>query len=614
MQETSHPMGLADFLQRLKNPKRRFSGLENVRHSPSLGAAWQNRVHSCPNQTICLEPSGKTFLPVSAQTLHEEVTANARAMVGYGLETGDRLALMAPNGRFWAAMDLAAQTLGVILVPLFQGQYSVEVKYILQDSEPKLVCVQGKQALGEIATILEEVPYSPPIAVAGTEPDRAIPAVMPWQEFLRQGEQVPVNEPAERNRSLDRSHLATLVYTSGTTGWPKGVELTHGNLLSNIEGILQVLKLFPGDRFLSFLPLAHIFERTTGHFLPYLGGAEIAYAQSPQTVPADMQRARPTVLVAVPRMYQLFYDRIQSQRERDPLVNRLLSWATGDGGSPTPLLGGPSRRLLRRGFRNKLGGSMRLLVSGGAALPEEVAQFFWYIGLPILEGYGQTETAPVVSVNPENAVRIGTVGQPLPNVMVRIADEGEILVQGPNVMRGYWRRPEETASVLEGGWLHTGDGGHLDAEGYLQITDRLKEILVTSGGKNISPQRIEVRLTAQPIIQEAVVFGHGQPFLAALILPDWEALAHRLGWETTTPNPDSPAAQRLVRETIHQALADMPAWEQIRRFRLLAHPFRLEKGELTPTRKVKRKVVAQHYADTLEALFAGSDHPTGEKG
>lgn len=246
---------------------------------------------------------------------------------------------------------------------------------------------------------------------------------------------------------------------------------------------------------------------------------------------------------------------------------------------------------------------MRLLVSGGAPLVPEVAQFFASAGLPVLEGYGQTETAPVVSVNPPDANRPGTVGRPLPNVEVRIASDGEILVRGPNVMRGYWSQSEATAAALDGDWLRTGDIGHFDPAGYLTITDRKKDLLVSSAGKNIAPQRIELRLAAQPAIEQAVVFGDRKPYLGALIVPDWDILRAELG-RNEPPNPEDPEAHEHVRRTMRSALADLPSWEQVRHFRLLTEPFRQETGELTPTLKIKRRVVAERNANNLEALFA----------
>ncbi|MEF8793962.1 AMP-dependent synthetase/ligase [Thiohalorhabdus sp.] len=579
--------------------------ITRIRQASSLGAAFRDRLGADPGATACLEPEGRDFRPMSTQAFADDVDRVARALLAFGVDRGDRLGLMGPNGPWWASIDLAALSLGAVVVPLYQGQQRSELRYILEDAAPALVCVQGTKAATEMTAAFREAPYAPPVAVAEAGDVRLEPPLQSWEHFLAGAPHIGSEAVAHAGSEVGRANLATLVYTSGTTGWPKGVELTHGNLLANLEGILEVLAIRTGDRFLSFLPLAHIFERTAGHLLPYLTGCEVAYARGPQAVPTDLLRTRPTILVAVPRLYQMFHDRAQTQRTRSRTTDRLLQWATGDGGKVPPVRSRIARWLLGRRFRQRLGGRIRLLVSGGAALAPEVARFFRDVGLPILEGYGQTETAPVVACNRMGAVRIGTVGPPLPNVEVQLASDGEIQVRGPNVMRGYWNREEENATVFEGDWLRTGDVGEWDGAGYLQITDRLKEILVTSGGKNIPPQRLELRLTAQPLIQQAVIFGDRQPYLGALIVPDWEDLWRHLGHSPDRPaNPTDTEAQRLVRETVNQALADLPAWEQVRRFNLLAEPLGQEEGELTPTLKVKRRVVAQRYADEIEALFA----------
>ena len=584
-----------------------FAPLAAIQAAPSLGAALRARVQALPDRVICLEtdPAGGKLHPVTTREFAAGVEATARAFLGLGLGPGDRIALMGPNGPFWATVDLAAQRLGLVVVPLYQGQNATELAYILEDSGPSLVCVQGRQAVKELSAVRREDGYFPDVVAASVEDLTLEAPFRHWQAFLAQGEEVPPERVDEVAATVGRDHLATLVYTSGTTGWPKGVELTHGNLLANLEGILETLDLRPGDRFLSFLPLAHIFERTAGHLLPYLCGAEIAYARGIHTVASDLLTARPTVMLSVPRLFQLFFDRAQGQRARSRIQDGLLALAVGDKGprAPEPLRR-LARLLVRRRFRSRMGGRIRLLVSGGAALAPEVARFFAGVGVPILEGYGQTETAPVVSVNPPGALRIGTVGKPLPNVEVRIGEEGEVLVRGPNIMRGYWNRPEDTALTLDGEWLRTGDIGELNGEGYLRITDRKKEMLVTSGGKNIPPQPIELRLTAQPLIEQAVVLGDRQPYLAALIVPDWDMVRRELGLPgDQPPDPQTPEAQRLVRAAVQRALTDLPSWEQVRRFRLLPAPFTQENGELTPTLKIKRKVVAERYADEIAGLF-----------
>ena len=582
-------------------PKSQAEPEERIRTAASLGTAFVERVAAAPNATVCLTPEAEGFYPRTAQDFAAEVDAIARAFAGFGLRRGDRVALMAPNGPFWAAVDLAALRLGLVVVPLYPDQSDADVRYILEDSAPALVCAQGRPVAGKLTRVLEDIPSAPPTAVHGAG-DTPGPPLHVWDWLLAYGEGMDEETVSRRAKAVNRSHLATLVYTSGTTGWPKGVELTHGNLLANLEGILATLPVRSGDRFLSFLPLAHIFERTAGHLLPYLCGAEVAYARGPRTVPTDLPAAAPTVLLGVPRLFQLFHDRIEGRRRHSRLIDRLLRWATA--GDVPRWRAAPARWLLSHRLRKGMGGRIRLLVSGGAPLVPEVAHFFASAGLPVLEGYGQTETAPVVSVNPPEANRPGTVGRPLPNVEVRMAGDGEILVRGGNVMRGYWNQPEATAAVLDGDWLRTGDIGHFDPEGYLTITDRKKDLLVSSAGKNIAPQRIELRLAAQPTIEQAVVFGDRQSYLAALIVPDWEVLRTELGRDQP-PDPEDPEAHEHMRRAMRSALADLPHWEQARRFRLLADPFSQETGELTPTLKIKRRVVAERYADDLAALFEG---------
>jgi long-chain acyl-CoA synthetase len=533
--------------------------------------------------------------------MRQRIRDMASALLAFGVQPGDRVALMAPNGPFWAVADFAIQTVGAVTVPLYANQGSSEIRHILDDATPTLVLARGPHPLAHLAEAVRNKEWVPALVVDG-EPPSAMPPSRSLDAFLAEGDDCPAERVDEQLACVQRDHLATLVYTSGTTGWPKGVELTHGNLLGNLEGVLQVLAVHPSDRFLSMLPLAHIFERTAGHYLPYLSGAEVAYARGPHTVASDLLTARPTVLLSVPRLYQLFYDRLQLRLGTSRVLAGLMRMARPETDGRLGLGARFARATLRRLVRRRMGGRLRLLVSGGAPLAPEVAHFFNNLGMPVLEGYGQTEASPVLSVNPPEANRPGTVGRALPNVALKVADDGEILAKGPNVMRGYWHRPEETAATLDGAWLHTGDVGELDEDGYLTITDRKKEILVSSAGENIPPQRVELRLTADPLIQQAVVLGDRRPYLAALIVPDWEGLAEHLG-NDSPPAADDPEARRVIRARIQHALNGLPDHEQIRRFQLLDQPLSQESGELTPTLKTKRRVVAQHYADTIAALF-----------
>jgi long-chain acyl-CoA synthetase len=574
--------------------------LRLLQKSHSLGAAILDSLAERPDDVGCWEPTQGQFHPISRRDLSQRVLDLARALHAYGVHPGDRVALLAPNGPFWAVADFAIQAVGAVTVPLYVNQGPAEVRYILNDASPTLILAQGERPMRHLVEAVADQQWLPGVVCNGPPPPE-LSRAQELEGFLSTGRDCPESRVRERLAAVGRDHLATLVYTSGTTGWPKGVELTHGNLLSNLEGILRVLAVRPSDRLLSMLPLAHIFERTAGHFLPYLCGAEVAYARGPQTVASDLPATRPTVLLSVPRLYQLFYDRLQHHLHVNRPLATLARWAAlGSDEAPT-WRQRPARALLKRLVRQRMGGRLRLLVSGGAPLAPEVARFFHNLGLPVLEGYGQTEAAPVIAVNPPEGNRPGTVGRALPNVEVRLAADGEILVRGPNVMRGYWNRPAETEDTLDGPWLHTGDVGEQDADGFLRLTDRKKDILVSSGGENIPPQRVELRLTADPLIQQAVVFGDRRPYIVALIVPDWETLGHHL--PEGEPSPDDAATRRLVRERMQHALAGLPDHEQVRRFQILAEPLTQEAGELTPTLKVKRRIVAERYSEAIRGLY-----------
>ena len=411
-------------------------------------------------------------------------------------------------------------------------------------------------------------------------------------------------ELEERLTALQRQQTATIVYTSGTTGWPKGVMLSHGNILSNIEGFVPLVPLHAGQRLLSILPLSHIFERGTGHFGAYLLGLEVAYAERPDTVLRDMETAHPDIVVAVPRVFQLLYSRVRrSIEDRPGLLGRFLRRGAGldpQGRPAARWQRSLTRRLLIRNLRKKLGGRLRFFVSGGAPLDAEIARFFIELGLPVIEGYGMTEASPVIAANPLEAIRPGTVGQFLPNLEGRIAADGEILVRGPSIMQGYWNNESATREALVNGWLHTGDMGSLDPDGYLHISDRKKDLIVNSAGENIPPQKIELRLMAQALIDQAVVFGDRMPYLMALIFPNQELLKERVG-----AHADEAATRKAIHAAIATALADLPSHEQVRRFALLSEALSEANGELTPTLKVKRRVVAEHYAELLAQMGNG---------
>ena len=420
--------------------------------------------------------------------------------------------------------------------------------------------------------------------------------------------------------------LATLIYTSGTTGDPKGVMLTHGNIASNVTTCVDLFAFHEGDECLSFLPLSHIFERMFGHYCMFHKGVVINYAGSIETVPADMQDRRPTLMASVPRLYEKIYARVhENVRTQSPVRQRLFAWSKRVGedwaervidGRPVPASLAVARRIADRlvfaKLRARTGGRIRFFISGGAPLSPDIARFFFAAGMPILEGYGLTETSPVMAVNTFEHLKLGTVGRPIPEVEIRIAPDGEIVTRGPNVMKGYFNKPDATAEALDPeGWFHTGDIGLLDAEGFLRITDRKKDLIVTAGGKNIAPQPIENLARSSKFVASAVMLGDRRPFPVMLVVPNAETLK---GWAAYKGLANGsleemlklPEVQQKVEREVRKTLRDLAQFEMPKRLMLLSREFSVEAGELTPTLKVRRRVVEQRHRVAIEALYA--DH------
>ncbi|MBU2832498.1 AMP-dependent synthetase/ligase [Acidithiobacillus ferriphilus] len=553
-----------------------------------------------PGGVIALQRQGDVFQPVTAAVFAERVRLRARGLLRLGVRSGERVVLMAPNSLDWAIMDFAILSIGAITVPLYPTFSPREIHYVLGDSGAGLILLESAREWRHIQSW--GVP-SDRILLRDANAAQEV-GLRHWGALKGEDASLRDVELEERLTALQRQQTATIVYTSGTTGWPKGVMLSHGNILSNIEGFVPLVPLHAGQRLLSILPLSHIFERGTGHFGAYLLGLEVAYAERPDTVLRDMETAHPDIVVAVPRVFQLLYSRVRRNIEDRPgLLGRFLRRGAGldpQGRPAARWQRSLTRRLLIRNLRKKLGGRLRFFVSGGAPLDAEIARFFIELGLPVIEGYGMTEASPVIAANPLEAIRPGTVGRFLPNLEGRIAADGEILVRGPSIMQGYWNNESATRETLVDGWLHTGDVGSLDPDGYLHISDRKKDLIVNSAGENIPPQKIEMRLMAQALIDQAVVFGDRMPYLVALIFPNRELLKERVG-----AHADEAATRKAIHAAIATALADLPSHEQVRRFALLSEALSEANGELTPTLKVKRRVVAEHYAELLAQMGNG---------
>ena len=563
------------------------------------------RCHRDPAGSMAWTRQEGRFQPASAAEFGVRVRRLAAGLAGLGIRAGDRVLLMAPNSLEWALLDFAILTIGAITVPLYPSLGQQELRYVLEDSGATAIFLES-------AMEYRRLPESgwgasrKRILLRNTD-GLADSGLRSWAELEHSGPEMPEDVLAEHLAGTGRTDLASIVYTSGTTGWPKGVMLSHGNILSNIEGFLPLIPLRAGQRLLSVLPLSHIFERGTGHFGAYLLGLEVAYAERPDTVLRDMAGARPDIVITVPRILQLLYGRVRRNLadHRGWMGHFLRQELLGT----TAVRRGRWRHriachLVARSLRKKMGGRIRYMVSGGAPLDPQICQFFLDLGLPVVEGYGMTEASPVISANPLEAIRPGSVGRFLPNLEGRIASDGEILVRGPSVMQGYWDNASATREALEDGWLHTGDVGEIDTEGYLWITDRKKDLIVNAAGENVAPQKIEMRLMAHPLISQAVVFGDRLPYLVALLYPHPELVDERLG-----PHADPQALQRLVGNAVDEALAGLPSFEQVRRFALLPEPLSETAGTLTPTLKIRRRRVGEQYADLLAGLAGKPELP-----
>ncbi|RMG34856.1 MAG: long-chain fatty acid--CoA ligase [Planctomycetota bacterium] len=510
----------------------------------------------------------------------------AAALIALRVEPGDCVALFSPNSVHWLVFDHGTLSAAAVTVPLHASLTAPQAAFQIRHSGAVVVWVAGREQAEKLAAVSDSLPELRAVVTGHRDfPDSWFRCpVHTFDELVHRGRVVLDRQPRlveEREASIGSETLATIIYTSGTTGEPKGVMLTHGNLLSNAVATASIAGLSGEDLLLSWLPYSHIYARTVDHYLTTCVGMTVALAEGVDTVVSDARIVRPTWLTAVPRFYEKLWSAVEELE--------------------------PSAR--GRTLRRLLGGRIRQLTSGGAPLPRYVAEGFQAAGIPLLEGYGLTESSPVIAFNSPDACRVGTVGRPLPGVEVRIAEDGEILVRGPNVMRGYWKNPAATAEALADGWLHTGDVGELDADGFLTITDRKKDLIVTSSGKNVAPAMLERLLTADPWIDQAVVYGDGRSFLTALIVPDWNAVMQELQ-VAEKPDPDELGVVRdrrvvdALQRRVEDRMQSVSRPERVRRIAVLAEPFSVDRDEVTPTLKLRRRHIFQRYQEVLRELYA----------
>jgi long-chain acyl-CoA synthetase len=567
------------------------------------------------------------YVPVSMNELASNVGRVASALESMGFQRGDRVALMAENGPHWPTVDFAVLAMGGVLVPVYPTSTPDQAAYIIDDCGAKIVFVEGSERLEGLMGEADSMPNAAKLVLIDTESRN--PEVPTLGDLLAGHEPMPVDEMTARARQAGPDDLATFIYTSGTTGKPKGVMLTHGNIASNVEACLECMDISGDQTALSFLPLSHSFERTIDYIYFYRG-VTIAYAESVQTVGENFGEVRPHIFVSVPRVYEKVLARVHENVARGSSVKRtIFRWAEGVAREALPfrlreekppgMLGiklALADKLVFGKLKDRLGGRFEFAFSGGAPLSPDIAQFFWGAGIKIYEGYGLSETSPVLTVNRKGLVKLGSVGPAVPGVEVRIADDGEVLARGPNIMRGYWNLPEKTAEAIDSdGWFHTGDIGKIDDEGFLRITDRKKEIIVNAYGKNVAPAPIENALKASRYIEQAVVIGDKRKFLSALIVPDFAALeiwAADQGIDSGDREKllETQGVRSLFQAEIEAVNSKLAKYELIHAFDLIATEFTIESGELTPTQKIKRRVIDSKYRDTIETLYSKAANRT----
>ena len=568
---------------------------------------------------------GGEWKGITHQELARRVQHAAIGLMELGVEPGDRVAILSENRPEWVVADFACLTARCADVSIYPTLPAPQVAYLLQDSGAKAVFVENAIQYEKVAAVRGEVPGLQYVIVFDVEEGMEGPGVMSLQELVQRGAGAEERYPNDRQDALavNRDDLATLIYTSGTTGPPKGVMLSHYNFCSNVEAGLKVLSIGPDDSCLSLLPLSHSFERMAGYTM-FHRGTTINYAESVEQVPVNLREVKPTIVLSVPRLFEKIYARVlENAMAGSALKRRIFFWArrTAEQWADLELAKQPipAALKLKKKIADKLvfsklqartGGRIRFFASGGAPLNPEIAKFFFAAGLIIVEGYGRSETTPIISVNPLDGIHIGTVGPPVPGVEVKIAEDGEILARGPNIMLGYFNKPEATKEAIDAdGWFYTGDIGEFDPDGYIKITDRKKDIIVTAGGKKVAPQPIENMIKMNQFVLNAVMLGDKRKYPVLLVVPDVAALGkwaadRNMEADDVAAFLAQPDVIAKMEREVMGSLRDLASFEMPKKIALIEEDFSIERGELTPTLKVKRQAVEKAYKEKIEALYA----------
>ncbi|MGA8428993.1 MAG: long-chain fatty acid--CoA ligase [Candidatus Sulfotelmatobacter sp.] len=569
-------------------------------------------------------PEGKQdWVSISAQEFHRCVAATAQTLCGWGIRKGDRIAILSENRPEWPIADMASLLLGAVTVPLYTTLTAEQTAVQLRDSGCRAIFLSSQLQLDKVRSILPQTNLEKIVVMDSVQPPADDPShtkCLPMSRIFEQAPSLLSPEIETQARAIAPDDLATIVYTSGTTGVSKGVMLTHGNIASNISCSLLGFELVPGDSSVSFLPLCHITARHLDFAMLY-HGVTLAYCPFIEQLSATLLEVRPTIFVAVPRVYEKIYAQAKQKAQKFP-KRAISDWALSVGRAHKPdILAGktpksPSwkiaNKLVFSKLREGLGGNIQTFISGGAPLGRELAEWYADAGIRIHEGYGLTETSPVIALNTPAHHRIGTVGRILPNLEVRIAEDGEILARGPSIFKGYWNRPEETANALSDGWFKTGDIGNIDANGYLSVTDRKKDLIKTSGGKFIAPQPIENSLKLGPLIGTAAIIGDKRKFAFVIISPNFAALedwarTNEISFSSRADLVANPQVVKLYEDAVEGVNQHLARFEKLKRVMLVADEFTVDNGALTPTMKLRRRVVEDRYRHQIDEIYARAD-------
>jgi long-chain acyl-CoA synthetase len=586
----------------------------------TLSQVFLNTVKTYIKDNIMAAKHEGRYVPISTEEFARRVKHLSLGLADLGLAPGEKLVIFSENRPEWTMTDFAVLCAGAVTVPIYTSLMPEQVKYIINDSDARIVVCSNRELWLKVEAVRGELRSVHHFVLIDEEGPQGVVSL---SEVMARGKTIAASGPGlfeKKALAVKPDDLASIIYTSGTTGVPKGVMLTHGNFVSNSKALDAVTEFSVKDVILSFLPLSHVLERMTTFSWIYKG-ASIYYAESIETVAENLLEVRPTIMISVPRLFDKIYAKVMDNvLAQSPLKRKIFFWAIGVGKKygarkirhqPIPSWLAVRRKIAAKLVYSKIvektGGRVHFFVSGGAPLSGDVAEFFYAIGITILEGFGLTESSPVLTCNTFDKMKFGSVGPVVPGVEVKIAPDGEILAKGPNIMKGYYKKEQETREALEGGWLHTGDIGHFDEEGFLVITDRKKDILITAGGKNVAPQPIENLLKTNPYIQSAVVVGGGRKFISALIVPDYDKLE---AYARAKGIPFGSRKELVGREEIvsfmlaevNRATPNLASYERIKKVVLLDRDFDAD-TELTPSLKVKRHIVEKVFKPLIDLLY-----------